>query len=71
MSSVDEGETPVAVDSLALDRWPTYALEHTIEAVESDGQQCTIYPPTVDEGERLAEWITASDEAFVAMDEIR
>ena len=71
MSSADEGEPPVAADTPALDRWPTYTLDHTIEAVGSDGEQCTIYPSVVDDGERLTAWITASDDAFVAIDEIR
>jgi len=71
VSSVDEGDPPVAADTPALDRWPTYTLEHTIEAVGSDGKQCTIYPSVVDGGERLTAWITASDDAFVAIDEIR
>jgi hypothetical protein len=71
VSSADEEEPPVAVDSPALDRWPTYTLDHTIEAVGSDGEQCTIYPSTVDEGKRLTAWITASGDAFVPMDEIR
>lgn len=71
MSSADEEEPPVAVDSPALDRWPTYTLEHTIEAVGSDGRQCTIYPTTVPEDEKLTAWITATDDAFVAIDEIR
>ncbi|AXG09098.1 DUF7511 domain-containing protein [Haloplanus rubicundus] len=71
MSSADEGEPPVAADTSALDRWPTYTLDHTIEAVGSDGEQCTIFPSVVDDGERLTAWITASDDAFVAIDEIR
>jgi len=71
MSSADEGGPPVAVDSTALDRWPTYTLEHTIEAVGSDDQQCTIYPSTVDDGEKLTAWITASGDSFVAIDELR
>jgi len=71
VSSADEGGPPVAVDSTALDRWPTYTLEHTIEAVGSDGEQCTIYPSTVDDGDELTAWITATDGAFVAIDEIR
>ena len=71
MSSADEGEPPIAVDTPALDRWPTYTLDHTIEAVGSDGEQCTIYPSVVDDGERLTAWITASDDAFVAIDDIR
>ncbi|MFB6255489.1 MAG: hypothetical protein ABEH58_01980 [Haloplanus sp.] len=69
MSPADEGE--VALDSPALDRWPTYTLEHTIEAVGSDGEQCTIYPQTVDEDGRLTEWIMSDDNAFVAIDEIQ
>ena len=71
MSSADEGEPPVVADTPALDRWPTYTLDHTIEAVGSDGEQCTIYPSAVDDGKRLTAWITASDDAFVAIDEIR
>jgi hypothetical protein len=71
VSSADEGEPPVAVDTPALDRWPTYTLDHAIEAVGSGGEQCTIYPAVVDDGERLTAWITASDDAFVAIDEIR
>jgi hypothetical protein len=71
VSSTDEGASPAAVDSPALDRWPTHSLEHTVEAVGSDGQQCTIYPPTVDEDAELTAWITANDGAFVAIDEIR
>jgi hypothetical protein len=59
------------LDSPALDRWPTYTLEHTVEAVGSDGEQCTIYPPTVDDDEQLTAWITADGDAFVAIDEIR
>ncbi|WP_049934961.1 DUF7511 domain-containing protein [Haloplanus natans] len=69
MSSVDEGGG--LLDSPALDRWPTYTLEHTVEAVGSDGEQCTIYPPTVDDDEQLTAWITADCDAFVAIDEIR
>lgn len=71
MSSADEGEPPSTLDSPVLDRWPTYTLEHTVEAVGSDGEQCTIYPPTVDEDETLVEWITATDDAFVAIEEVR
>jgi hypothetical protein len=60
VSSADEG-APVAVDSPALDRWPTYALDHTIEEVgleefDSDRTQCTIYPPNVPEDETLTAW---------------
>jgi hypothetical protein len=69
VSSADEGEG--VLDSPALDRWPTYTLEHTVEAVGSDGEQCTIYHPTVDDDEQLTAWITADDDAFVAMDEIQ
>jgi hypothetical protein len=71
VSSADEGDPPVAVDSPALDRWPTYTLDHTIEAVGSDGTQCTIYPSNVDEGRKLTAWITAEDDSFVAIDEIQ
>ena len=71
MSSADEGDPPTAADTPALDRWPTYTLDHTIEAVDSDGERCTIYPSTIDEEDRLTTWITASDDAFVAIDEIR
>jgi hypothetical protein len=71
VSSVDEGEPPVTTDTPALDRWPTYTLDHAIETVGSDGEQCTIYPSTVDDDERLTAWITASGDAFVAIDEIR
>jgi len=71
MSSADEGEPPVAVDSPALDRWPTYTLEHTIEVVGSDGRQCTIYPSNVPEEEKLTAWITADGDSFLAIDEIR
>jgi hypothetical protein len=70
VSSADENG-PAAVDSPTLDRWPTYALDHTIEAVGSDGTQCTVYPSDVPEDRRLSEWITASDDAFVAIDEVR
>jgi len=69
VSSADEGEG--VLDSPALDRWPTYTLEHTVEAVGSDGEQCTIYPSTVDDDEQLTAWISADDDAFVAMDEIQ
>ncbi|AZH24265.1 DUF7511 domain-containing protein [Haloplanus aerogenes] len=71
MSSADEGEPPAALDSPALDRWPTYPLDHTIEAVGSDGEQCTIYPSNVDEESELTAWITAKDDSFVAIDEIQ
>lgn len=71
MSSTNEGDPPVAVDSSALDRWPTYTLEYTIEAVGSDGKQCTMYPSTVDEESELTAWITAEGGAFVAIEEIR
>lgn len=71
MSSADGGEPLGALDSPALDRWPTYTLEHTVEAIGSDGEQCTIYPPMVDEDEKLTEWITANDDAFVAIEEVR
>jgi hypothetical protein len=67
VSSADEGEPS---DRPALDRWPTYALEHTVETVGSDGRRCTIYPPTDDDGE-LTAWITAHDDAFVAIEELR
>ncbi|RCU46926.1 hypothetical protein DU504_06165 [Haloplanus salinus] len=62
MSSVDEGEPPVTTDTPALDRWPTYTLDHAIETVGSDGEQCTIYP---------SRSTTTSGDAFVAIDEIR
>jgi hypothetical protein len=71
VSSADEGDPPATVDSPALDRWPTYTLEHTIEAVGSDGSQCTVYPSDIDESCKLTAWITAEDDAFVAIDEIR
>jgi len=71
MSSADEGGPPAQVDSPALDRWPTYTLDHTIEAVGSDKEQCTMYPSTVDEEGRLTSWITACDGAFVGLDEVR
>jgi hypothetical protein len=71
VSSADEGDSPATVDSLALDRWPTYTLEYTIEAVGSDGSQCTVYPSDIDENCKLTAWITAEDDAFVAIDEIR
>ena len=71
MSSADESEPPVAVDSPALDRWPTYTLDHTVEAVGSDGTQCTIYPANVDETQKLTAWITAEDDSFIAIDEIQ
>jgi hypothetical protein len=71
VSSADEGDPPAVADTPALDRWPTYTLDHTIEAVGGDGEQCTIYPSVVDDEERLTAWIAASDDAFVAIDEIR
>ncbi|WP_251341729.1 DUF7511 domain-containing protein [Haloplanus halophilus] len=71
MSSTGEGDRPVAVDSPALDRWPTFALDHAIEAVGCDGSQCTIYPSDVPEDRRLTAWITATDDSFIAVDEIR
>jgi len=71
VSSADEGDSPVALDSPALDRWPTYTLEYTIEAVGSDGEQCTMYPSDIDEEDELTAWITAEDGAFVAIDEIQ
>jgi len=71
VNSADEGDTSEAVDSPALDRWPTYPLEHTIEAVGTDRQQCTIYPADTPEDRKLTAWITAGGDAFVAIDEIR
>jgi len=71
VSSADEDGSPATVDSPALDRWPTYTLDHTIEAVGSDGTQCTMYPSNVPEDRRLTEWLTASDDSFIAIDEIQ
>ena len=71
VSSADEGGPPAQVDSPALDRWPTYTLEYTIEAIGSDGKQCTMYPSNVDEERELTAWITAEDDAFVPIDEIQ
>ncbi|MFB6101050.1 MAG: hypothetical protein ABEJ73_00610 [Haloplanus sp.] len=71
MSSADDSEPTVAVDSPALDRWPTFTLDHSIEAVGCDGTQCTIYPSNVPEDRRLTAWITADEGAFVGIDEIR
>jgi hypothetical protein len=71
VSSADESEPPVTVDSPALGRWPTFALDHSVEAVGSDGARCTIYPPDVPDDSRLTAWIAATDDAFVGVDEIR
>jgi len=71
VSSADEDDRPAIVDSPALDRWPTFTLDHTVEAVGSDGSRCTIHPSNVPEDRRLTAWITATDDAFVTLDEIR
>lgn len=69
MSSADE--PPATVDSPALDRWPTFTLDHAIESVGSDGTQCTMYPSNVSEDRRLRAWISADEDSFIAVDEIR
>jgi hypothetical protein len=71
VSSVDEDDRSAAVDNPALDRWPTFMLDHTVESVGSDGSRCTIYPSTAPDGRRLTAWITATDDAFVAVGDIR
>lgn len=42
------------------------------EVVETpDGRQCTIYPANVDDVELVTTWITADEDAFVALSEMR
>jgi len=57
---------PDRVDGAELDRWPTFALDHT---VDSDG--CTVYPPsgTVDPDRGV--WIFAAPDAHVGLEEVR
>jgi hypothetical protein len=66
MSSTDDPDVPT--DSPALDRWPTFRLDH---AVDDDGARCTIYPSDDSGARRTGAWITAHGDAFRALDELR
>jgi hypothetical protein len=66
VSSADEPEPPVTVDSPALDRWPTFALDYHVET-HADGTRCTIRPRDDPDGR----WVAADDAGYVALDEIR
>ncbi|MFB6107993.1 MAG: hypothetical protein ABEJ82_04010 [Haloplanus sp.] len=67
MSSADDRE---AAESRALDRWPRIDLDHVIEASE-DVRQCTMYPSSTNEDQRLTAWITADEGAYVGIDDVR
>lgn len=42
------------------------------EVVETpDGRQCTIYPADVDDVELVTTWITADEDSFVALADMR
>jgi hypothetical protein len=71
VSSADGPGQPVRVDSPALERWPTFALDHDIEAVEDDGLRCTIRPSDAADDDRNAAWIAATGDGFADLDEIR
>lgn len=47
--------------------------DHTVaEVVDTrDGRQCTIYPADVDEAALVTTWITADEDAFVDLEEMR
>ncbi|WP_338741108.1 DUF7511 domain-containing protein [Haloplanus salilacus] len=64
MSSTDDPD--VTPDSPALDRWPTFRLDHVI-----DDERCTIYPSDRSADRRTGAWITAHRDAFVALDGVR
>ncbi|WP_299335723.1 DUF7511 domain-containing protein [Haloplanus sp.] len=64
MSSTDRPD--VTTDSPALDRWPTFRLDHEI----NDGR-CTVSPSTRRADGQTGAWITAHGDAFVALDEVR
>lgn len=67
MSSTDDSE--VATESTALDRWPTFRLDH---AIEEDGDtRCTMYPSNVSDDRQTGAWITAHGDAFLDIDEVR
>lgn len=64
VSSTDRPD--VTTDSPALNRWPTFRLDHVID----DGR-CTVYPSTHSADRRTGAWITAHGDAFLALDEVR
>jgi hypothetical protein len=70
VSSSDEDDPLVTAQRPAVDRWPTFRLDHAIEDADG-GAQCTIYPSNVPEERRLTTWITADADSYIGIDEIR
>lgn len=49
----------------------SFELQAVVERNDDDPDQCTIYPSGVDDHERMATWISASEPWFVRLESIR
>lgn len=51
--------------------WPSFDLDFTVETDDAGREQCTIYPESASEEEIVTTWMTAGENAFVNVSEIR
>lgn len=62
----------IAPPSVALREFPHEStLAATIESTDDGSVECTLYPCTADGMDLMSQWITARDEAFVRLREVR
>ncbi|MUV58260.1 hypothetical protein SAMN04487947_2936 [Halogeometricum rufum] len=58
-------------DDAPLSELPTETLVGTVVEYDDAPDECTVYPLHADEDERLTTWISAKDDSFVELDEMR
>lgn len=54
-----------------LNRWPVFDIEFVIESTDLGKDQCTLYPRGAEEEEMMTEWVTADENAYVSLSDVR
>jgi hypothetical protein len=58
-------------DEAPLPELPTETLVGTVVEYDDAPDECTVYPLHADDEERLTTWISAKEDSFVGLDEMR
>jgi len=72
MSSTNEACDADQLDWLGntLDAWPSFVLVSVVESATGGPDRCTVYPHGADEA-LATEWITAEEDSFVSVADVR
>ena len=53
------------------DDWPTFELDFAVELADDGREKCTVFPRNATDTDILTTWITADEEAFFELEEVR